>query len=105
MLSDKQEAFLLIAEKFLNRAMESEFESFIGARKHERSEDRVDYRNGYKERQLKTTLGELNLLRPYARSGRFETKILKMRSVSWRFKNAIAAKSTPPMRWRGSIKR
>ncbi|MGD9969925.1 MAG: IS256 family transposase [Sulfuricurvum sp.] len=77
LLSDKQEAFRLIAEKFLNRVMESEFESFIGAGKHERSEDRIDYRNGYKERQLKTTLGELNLLRPYARSGRFETKLFE----------------------------
>lgn len=77
LLSDKQEAFRLIAEKFLNRVMESEFESFIGAGKHERSDDRVDYRNGYKERQLKTTLGELNLLRPYARSGRFETKLFE----------------------------
>lgn len=77
LLSDKQEAFRLIAEKFLNRVMESEFETFIGAGKHERSEDRVDYRNGYKERQLKTTLGELNLLRPYARSGRFETKLFE----------------------------
>lgn len=77
LLSDKQEAFRLIAEKFLNRVMESEFDTFIGAGKHERSEDRVDYRNGYKERQLKTTLGELNLLRPYARSGRFETKLFE----------------------------
>lgn len=77
LLSDKQEAFRLIAEKFLNRVMESEFETFIGAGKHERSDDRVDYRNGYKERQLKTTLGELNLLRPYARSGRFETKLFE----------------------------
>jgi putative transposase len=77
LLSDKQEAFRLIAEKFLNRVMESEFETFIGAGKHERSEERVDYRNGYKERQLKTTLGELNLLRPYARSGRFETKLFE----------------------------
>lgn len=77
LLSDKQEAFRLIAEKFLNRVMESEFETFIGAGKHERSDDRVDYRNGYKERQLKTTLGELNFLRPYARSGRFETKLFE----------------------------
>ncbi|MGD9595549.1 MAG: transposase [Wolinella sp.] len=49
----------------------------MGAGKHERSEDRIDYRNGYKERQLKTTLGELNLLRPYARSERFETKLFE----------------------------
>ena len=77
LLSNKQEGFRVIGERFLNAVMEKEFEAFIGASKHERSEDRIDYRNGYKERQLKTTLGELNLLRPYARSGRFETKLFE----------------------------
>ena len=77
LLSDKQEGFRLIGERFLNAVMEKEFEAFIGAGRHERSEDRNDYRNGHKERQLKTTLGELNLLRPYARSGRFETKLFE----------------------------
>jgi transposase-like protein len=77
LLSNKQEGFRLIGEHFLNAVMEKEFETFIGASKHERSTDRVDYRNGHKERQLKTTLGELNLLRPYARSGRFETKLFE----------------------------
>jgi len=77
LLSNKQEGFRLIAERFLNAVMEKEFEAFIGASKHERSDNRVDYRNGHKERQLKTTLGELNLLRPYARSGRFETKLFE----------------------------
>jgi len=77
LLSNKQEGFRLIGERFLNAVMEKEFEAFIGAGKHERSENRIDYRNGHKERQLKTTLGELNLLRPYARSGRFETKLFE----------------------------
>lgn len=77
LLSNKQEGFRLIAERFLNAVMEKEFEAFIGAEKHERSSERVDYRNGHKERQLKTTLGELNLLRPYARSGKFETKLFE----------------------------
>ena len=77
LLSNKQEGFRVIGERFLNAVMESEFEAFIGAQKHERSSERVDYRNGHKERQLKTTLGELNLLRPYARSGKFETKLFE----------------------------
>ncbi len=77
LISNKQEGFRLIGEKFLNALLEKEFSTFIGAEKHERNEDRQDYRNGYKERQLKTTLGELNLLRPYARSGRFETKLFE----------------------------
>jgi len=62
---------------FLNAVLEKEFSTFIGAGKHQRSDDREDYRNGHKERRLKTTLGELNLLRPYARNSRFETKLFK----------------------------
>ncbi len=77
LIGNKQEGFRQIGEKLLNAVLEKEFETFIGAGKHERSDDRQDYRNGYKERQLKTTLGELNLLRPYARSGRFETKLFE----------------------------
>lgn len=77
LVGNKQEAFRQIGEKLLNSVLEKEFESFIGASKHERSEERSDYRNGHKERQLKTTLGELNLLRPYARSGKFETKLFE----------------------------
>jgi len=77
LIANKQEAFRHIGEKLLNSVLEKEFESFIGASKHERSDERLDYRNGHKERQLKTTLGELNLLRPYARSGKFETKLFE----------------------------
>ena len=77
LIADKQEGFRRIGEQMLNAIMEKEFEKYIGASRHERSEDRQDYRNGYKERQLKTALGELNLLRPYARSGRFETKLFE----------------------------
>jgi transposase-like protein len=74
---EKQEGFRMIGEKLLNTILEKEFETFIGAQRHERNEKRKDYRNGYKERTLKTTLGELNLLRPYARHGKFETKLFE----------------------------
>jgi len=40
LLKNKQEGFRLIGEKFLNAVMEREFEAFIGAGKHERSDDR-----------------------------------------------------------------
>jgi len=62
LLSNKQEGFRLIGERFLNAVIKKEFETFIGVNKHKRSEDRIDYRNDHKERQLKTALGELNLL-------------------------------------------
>lgn len=75
LLQDKQEGFRRIGEKFLNAVLEMEFTERIGAQKHERTGEREDYRNGHKERRLKTTLGELNLLRPYARVGKFDTKL------------------------------
>ena len=42
LLSNKQEGFRLIGERFLNAVMEKEFEAFIGAGKHERSKKRID---------------------------------------------------------------
>ena len=77
LLQDKQEGFRRIGEKFLNAVLEKEFSEHIGAQKHERTGEREDYRNGHKERRLKTTLGELNLLRPYARVGKFDTKLFE----------------------------
>jgi transposase-like protein len=77
LLQDKQEGFRRIGEKFLNAVLEKEFSEHIGAAKHERTGEREDYRNGHKERKLKTTLGELNLLRPYARVGKFDTKLFE----------------------------
>ncbi|MEA3371937.1 MAG: IS256 family transposase [Campylobacterota bacterium] len=77
LLQDKQEGFRRIGEKFLNAVLEKEFTEYIGAHKHERTGEREDYRNGHKERRLKTTLGELNLLRPYARTGKFDTKLFE----------------------------
>lgn len=77
LLQDKQEGFRRIGEKFLNAVLEKEFTEYIGASKHERTGEREDYRNGHKERRLKTTLGELNLLRPYARTGKFDTKLFE----------------------------
>jgi len=77
LIANKTEGFRQIGEKILNAILEKEFEAYIGASRHERNESRRDYRNGHKERLLKTTLGELNLLRPYARSGKFETKLFE----------------------------
>ena len=77
LLENKQEGFRRIGEIFLNAVLEKEFADFIGAEKSQRGDERIDYRNGNKKRRLKTTLGELNLLRPYARNSKFETKLFE----------------------------
>ena len=75
LLQDKQEDFRRIGEEFLNAVLEMEFAERIGAQKHERTGEREDCRNGHKEQRLETTLGESNLLRPYVRVGKFDTKL------------------------------
>jgi len=48
-------------------AMQEEVAEHVGAELHERSEDRLGYRNGAKPRKLKTRVGELELSVPQVR--------------------------------------
>ena len=45
-----------VAEAVLQILMEADFEGLIGAARHERSADRLNYRNGYRERSLDCVL-------------------------------------------------
>jgi putative transposase len=47
---ERNEAFAYLMEKILNAFLLAESEDQIGASKHERSEDRNDYRNGTRDR-------------------------------------------------------
>lgn len=47
----------VLAETKLNRLMDSDGENAIGAGRHERSPDRLTYRNGYRDRVLETRVG------------------------------------------------
>jgi transposase-like protein len=58
-----------VAEAALQRIMDFDVENLIGAGRHERSADRLAYRNGYRERSLETRLGTLDLKIPKLRSG------------------------------------
>ena len=59
-----------IAAHTLQRLMEFEVDSLIGAGRHERSDERTTYRNGHRDRQLETRLGTLRSLTRY-RPARF----------------------------------
>src|SRR5258708_19677710 len=50
-----------VAEAVLQILMEADVEGLIGAGRHERSAERLNYRNGYRERSLDTRLGSLQL--------------------------------------------
>lgn len=49
--------------------MEHDVEGLVGARRYERGDGRLTWRNGYRDRELKTRLGALNLRVPKLRQG------------------------------------
>src|SRR5215216_7103946 len=60
-----------IAEAVLQLLMEADVEGLIGAARHERSADRLNYRNGYRDRTFETRLGPLSLRIPKLRQGSY----------------------------------
>lgn len=63
----KKEGLQTIVEAVIQKLIEEEAESHIGAGPYERSETRRGYRNGRKPRSLKTRVGELNFNIPQVR--------------------------------------
>ncbi len=59
----------VVAEAVLQILMEADVEGLIGAGRHERSAERLNYRNGYRERSPDTRLGSLQLRIPKLRQG------------------------------------
>jgi len=68
--------------------MEADVEGLIGAGRHERSGDRLNYRNGYRDRSLATRLGTLQLRIPKLRQGSYFPPFLEPRRTS---EKALAA--------------
>lgn len=60
-----------------NEAMLIERNRYLGVNPYERSEERQDYANGFKPKQLKTRLGELSLQVPQVRSSEFYPSFLE----------------------------
>src|SRR5205823_1795950 len=71
-----------VAEAVLQILMESDVEGLIGAGRHERSGDRLNYRNGYRDRSLDTRLGPLNLRIPKLRQGSYFPPFLEPRKTA-----------------------
>ena len=51
--------------------MEHDVEGLVGAGRYERGDGRLTWRNGYRDRELKTRLGTLNLRVPKLRQGSY----------------------------------
>ena len=63
----------------LQQLIELELAAFLGADWHERTEERLGHRNGYRSRTLTTQVGDLALQIPKLRSGSFLPSILEPR--------------------------
>ena len=71
-----------VAEAVLQLLMEADVEGLIGAGRHERSPERLNWRNGYRERTLDTRLGSLQLRIPKLRQGSYFPPFLEARKTS-----------------------
>ncbi|MEK4198592.1 IS256 family transposase [Cytobacillus sp. FSL K6-0265] len=61
----------------LNEYMEKERDQYIQAAGYERTTDRLDYRNGYYERDFTMSIGKLKLKVPRTRNGEFSTSVFE----------------------------
>ena len=66
-----------LVETVLNQILEAQVTESVGAQRHERSEERQGYRNGYRARTLYTRVGPVTLQVPQTRDGSFSTDIFK----------------------------
>ena len=64
-------------EETLNGLLEAEADELCGAKRYERSVERLDTRAGHYERKLQTKAGEVALKMPRLRSMSFETQIIE----------------------------
>ena len=65
-------------------AIEAQFHEFIGAEHYERSDERKDHRNGFRNRSVDTRMGSIDLRIPRAREGNFVPPLVEHRKRSER---------------------
>jgi transposase-like protein len=71
-----------VAEAVLQMLMEADVEGLIGAGRHERTGERLNYRNGFRDRTLDTRPGSLQLRIPKLRQGSYFPRFLEPRKTS-----------------------
>lgn len=76
-LLNGQDGLAKLVEVVLNQILEAQVSESLGADRHERSEERQGYRNGYRPRTLFTRVGPVTLQVPQTRDGSFSTDIFK----------------------------
>lgn len=73
--SGKDKAFAKLMESILNQVLQAQASEQVGAGYYERNADRQAYRNGSRDRSMKTRIGTLTLSVPRLRNGAFSTEL------------------------------
>ena len=73
-----------LAEAVLQKLMDYDVENLVGAARYERNEARTTQRNGFRERNLETRLGTLDLKIPKLRQGSYFPTFLEPRKTAER---------------------
>lgn len=74
---NRDEGMRMLLEKIVNVIMRTESDEQLCVEKYERSEDRKDFRNGTRDRELTTRIGTLTLRVPRHRNEPFHTMIFE----------------------------
>jgi transposase-like protein len=88
-----------VAEAVLQLPMEADVEGLIGAGRYERTGERLNHRNGYRDRTLDTRLGALPLRVPKLRQGSCFPPFLEPRKTSERALVAVVIQEA----WIGGV--
>ena len=82
LLNNSEDAFRKLLEASLNAMLKVESEEQLKAKPYERSEERTDSRNGFRDRSLNTRIGTITLHVPRHRNIPFKTMIFESYSRS-----------------------
>lgn len=64
-------------KELVEKQLDQEMAEYLGVSPYERAADRHDYRNGHYVRHLLTEMGDLELLVPRSRKGKFPSKLFE----------------------------
>jgi len=82
-MADIQDALKDLLGGTIQGMLETELDEELGYEKHEKTEEpKTNYRNGYKPKTLKSTMGELEIEVPQDRNSEFEPKIVPKRKTN-----------------------
>jgi len=81
-----------VAKRVYQKILAVDFDSFINAGKHQRTNRRRGYRNGYRSRSLLTSVGQLDLKIPRDRAGQYRPDLFdRYRRVDGSLEDTIRA--------------